>query len=143
MVLASPEVCCGSIYPLAVQFTATTTETWLRTGYFGGSSRQMVVFADDIMLFQKSSINQPASVTASLTPSAVPVVPATQTFSLVGDDPDGAIVLVDWDFGDGQKAQSKAGIRTIGMPGSYTATVRVTDDGGTLVLLQVSWSAGI
>jgi chitodextrinase len=40
-----------------------------------------------------------------------------------GDDPDGAIVHVEWDFGDGTRALSASGSRTAALPGNYVATV--------------------
>ncbi len=43
-------------------------------------------------------------------------------------DPDGSLVSVEWDFGDGARASGQLARHTYQAPGSYTVSVLVTDD---------------
>lgn len=54
-------------------------------------------------------------------------------FSSAGStDPDGSIVSYSWDFGDGSAPSSQANPRHVyTAPGNYTATLTVTDNGGS------------
>jgi chitodextrinase len=69
------------------------------------------------------------------------VAPASQSFQLHGDDPDGAITQIVWDFGDGTRAFGWQGTRHVGVPGNFTASVFVADDEGLVVTQRVSWMA--
>lgn len=46
------------------------------------------------------------------------------------NDPDGTIVLYEWDFGDGNSGSGMTAEHTYIAPGTYTATLYVTDDDG-------------
>jgi len=46
------------------------------------------------------------------------------------NDPDGTIASYDWDFGDGNGTSGATPVHTYAAPGSYTATLTVTDDTG-------------
>jgi hypothetical protein len=57
--------------------------------------------------------------------------PLTVTFSGTGSsDPDGSLVAYDWGFSDAAASSGTTASRTYGTPGSYTAQLRVTDNGG-------------
>lgn len=127
-------------FKIAATFTATTEQTRIDLGYFGGPGRSMVVHVDDIAAFEKGA-NIPPEITATLTPTAAPDVPQTQHYRITGDDPDGAIVRVLWDFGDGTRALAPNGTRRVALPGNYTATVRVADDEGAVTVQTISWIA--
>ncbi len=132
----------GGWSKFAITFTATTTRTRLEVGYFGGPGRQMVTLVDDLAAFQPG---------AGISPTLGPVislasttsVPTTMTFRAGADDADGTIRRLDWDFGDGVHAQTDAGTRVVGVPGTYTATVRAADDGGNLVSRTLTWSVTV
>jgi hypothetical protein len=126
-------------FKVAFSFKATSPQTRLQIGYFGGPSRRMVVDVDDIAVFAKRP-NQPPQVTVALTPSSGDSLPMTQQFSVTGDDPDGAITRVVWDFGDGVRALASNGTREVALPGAYVATVRVADDEGAVTVKTISWS---
>lgn len=53
-------------------------------------------------------------------------------------DPDGEIVLCEWDFGDGQGATGAQALHSYRRPGNYTAVLRVTDDMGGSSELSLS-----
>ena len=125
---------------VAVAFTATTRQTRIQVGYFGGPGRSMTVHVDDLAFFE-TGVNRPPQITAGLSPRALSSLPQTQQFDLVGDDPDGAIVRVVWDFGDGTRALSQSGSRRAALPGSFVARVLVADDDGAVVTVTIPWTA--
>lgn len=127
-------------FKLAISFTATQAAALVDIGYFGGSGRRMTVCVDDIMFFRKGD-NQPPRFTAVLTPTTLAALPAMQRFALSGDDPDGAIERVLWDFGDGVRALTWQGERRAALPGVYTATIHVADDEGAVTTQTVTWIA--
>lgn len=45
-------------------------------------------------------------------------------------DPDGEIVMCEWDFGDGHRATGAQALHSYDRPGNYTAVLRVTDNMG-------------
>lgn len=130
----------GEWFKVALQFTAPSTSVPIDVGYFGGNGRTMTACVDDIVAVVKGA-NVPPQVTATLTPAALNGVPQLQQFHLAGDDPDGTIVHVEWDFGDGTRALAPSGSRTAALPGSYVATVRVSDDEGAVVVKTINWTA--
>jgi PKD repeat protein len=80
-----------------------------------------------------------AVVTADPTSGTVPLV---VSFSSSGSsDPDGTIVATAWTFGDGGGASSAAVSHTYTVPGTYTATLQVTDNSGLTGLRSVTISA--
>lgn len=125
----------------AFSFTAIGSASRLGLGYFGGTGRHMVVFADDLGVFDRAQSNSLPVVSFQLAPSVITQLPATQMFAVVGDDPDGAIELVEWVFGDGAIALDVAGSRRVGVPGVYSARVRLADDDGGVVETTIQWSA--
>lgn len=125
----------------AFTFTAISDASRLSLGYFGGNGRQMVVHGDDLGVFDRSASNSPPLVSFVLSPTNITSLPATQTFAVAGDDPDGAITLVEWAFGDGALALNPAGARRAGVPGAFTARIRVADDDNGVVETTVAWTA--
>lgn len=70
--------------------------------------------------------NQPPTAAASVT-----VTGTTADFDAsASTDADGTIVSYDWDFGDGSTGSGATPAHDYGAPGSWTATVTVTDDRG-------------
>lgn len=127
-------------FKIALTFTAMTSRTRLHVGYFGGPDRTMDVYVDDLYAFNRG-VNLAPDVVASLTPAAIPELPQIQNYTLIGDDPDGAIVRVVWDFGDGTRSLSASGSRRVPLPGDYMAVVRVADDEGAVTVKTIDWSA--
>lgn len=125
----------------AFTFTAIGDFSRLGLGYFGGTNRQMIVHADEFGVFDLAASNSPPVVSFVLSPTNFTALPATQTFAVVGDDPDGAIELVEWDFGDGAISLDASGARRVGVPGVYTARVRVADDSDAVVETSLQWRA--
>lgn len=127
-------------FKIALRFVATTPTALFVAGYFGGNGRTQVVHLDDCAVLEDGPDNLPPAVEVALWPTEV-VAPGTQRFQLTGEDPDGAIVQVVWEFGDGTRALGWSGQRHVGVPGQYTARVFVADDEGAVVVRQIAWSA--
>jgi hypothetical protein len=125
----------------AFTFTAIGDASRLGLGYFGGNGRQMTVLGDDLGVFDRTASNSPPVVSFLLSPTAFTSLPATQTFAVAGDDPDGAISLVEWVFGDGAISLDPAGARRVGVPGGFSARVRVADDDHGVVETTLTWTA--
>src|SRR5262249_39558945 len=75
------------------------------------------------------TVNHLPTAVDNRTPSAS-TAPLTAALSSAGSaDPDGTIVASDWDFGDGSPRSSDANPSHVyADPGTYTATLTVTDD---------------
>ncbi|MFF5174899.1 ThuA domain-containing protein [Micromonospora sp. NPDC000089] len=74
--------------------------------------------------------NAPPQVTAKATPASG-TAPVTVAFDGTATDAEGDTPLTyAWDFGDGQKATTLDATHTYTAPGSYTATLTVTDKRG-------------
>ena len=119
-------------FKVAIGFKAVSPKTTLNVGFFGGPKKKMVAYFDDLRAFRRDGENRPPQIQPRLNPTASDRLPHGQAFELQGDDPDGAIRRVFWDFGDGQRAFEAAGQRRIGLPGKYTATVTAIDDDGAV-----------
>jgi hypothetical protein len=129
----------GDWFKIAFSFSAATPQTRLQVGYFGGPGRSMVVDVDDIAVFAKRP-NKPPEITATLTPASGDQLPLAQQFAVTGDDPDGAITRVVWEFGDGARAMAASGARQVALPGAYVASVRIADDEGAVAVRTIPWS---
>lgn len=126
---------------IAFTFEAISSASRLGLGYFGGPGREMVVHADNVGAFDRTASNLLPDIRVVLDPVLTTNLPAIQTFAIVGDDPDGAITLVEWDFGDGMYSLETSGSRRLAVPGTFLARVRVADDDGGVVETNVAWSA--
>lgn len=126
---------------VAFTFTATTAISRLQIGYFGGAGRQMVVHVDDFRVFENTGNSPPEITAASLTPTAIAALPATQSFAVTADDDDGAIRTIAWDFGDGTRAQTATGTHRATTPGNFIARVSVSDETGAITTATIPWTA--
>ncbi|MGH3005210.1 MAG: ThuA domain-containing protein [Gaiellaceae bacterium] len=75
------------------------------------------------------SLNAAPSVTASADPTQG-TAPLAVEFSAEATDPEGQAVTYEWDFGDGQTGSGQNVTHTYQNPGTYTAKVTATDEGG-------------
>ena len=73
--------------------------------------------------------NQPPTVQIAADPRSG-TAPLPVRFSSAARDPEGKQLLMVWDFGDGAKAGGPSISHTYRSPGTYTATLTVTDPGG-------------
>ena len=63
--------------------------------------------------------------------------PLTVTFdALSSHDSDGVILTYSWDYGDGSTGSGDEVSHTYATEGSYTVTLKVTDDGGKIASMQ-------
>lgn len=127
----------GEWFKAALSFTAVTRQSRIQVGYFGGPGRQIVAQVDELIVFRRTGENRPPEVHVALDP--VLMSGGTQRYTLVGDDPDGAISRVVWDFGDGTRSFKRSGARRIVIPGRHVATVQVADDDGQVVTYSIPW----
>ena len=88
-----------------------------------------------------SAPNQAPSVSVSANPT-LGTAPLSANFSGTGIDNDGTIVSRLWSFGDGSQSTEQNPSHTYIKPGTYTATLTVTDDdgdtGSNSVIISVS-----
>ena len=124
----------------AFTFTAISDAARVGLGYFGGAGRQMIVLADDLGVFDRTASNSLPVVSFVLDPASSTNLVDTQTYAVIGDDPDGAIALVEWVFGDGAISLAASGYRRMAGSGTYAARVRVADDDGGVVETNLPWS---
>jgi PKD repeat protein len=90
----------------------------------------------------QASASQPPVAALTATPTSG-VAPLIVNFSAAGStDPDGSIVAYAWDFGDGGGQTGGVSVqRTYSSPGTYTATLTVTDNAGLTNSKAVTISA--
>jgi hypothetical protein len=82
--------------------------------------------------------NQPPKAVMSATPSTGPA-PLTVTFDGSRSlDPDGAVTSWAWSFGDGASGTGPLTTHLYMTPGTYTATLTVTDSGGAIASASVT-----
>ncbi len=87
--------------------------------------------ASKSVLITVSPPNQPPTLTAEASPlRGAP--PLTVSFTAVATDPDGEIVSVLWDFGDGTTATQLNAQHTYSSEGTFTAVLQVRDDDGAM-----------
>jgi PKD repeat protein/glucose/arabinose dehydrogenase len=79
------------------------------------------------------SVTEPGNGAPTVEAAADPATgeaPLRVRFSSAGRDPDGDRLMYTWDFGDGGRAGGRKAKHTYTEPGTYTATVTVTDRHG-------------
>ncbi len=88
------------------------------------------------------SASQPPNAVLSATPTAG-TVPLTVNFSAAGSsDPDGSIVAYAWNFGDGGgQTGGQTAQRVYSTPGTYNATLTITDNSGLTATKAVTITA--
>ena len=101
-------------------YTATVTATD-RDGAFDTAEVTIVV--------DGPPANQPPTVQIAADPRSG-TAPLPVRFTSAARDPEGKQLLMVWDFGDGAKAGGPSISHTYRSPGTYTATLTVTDPGG-------------
>ena len=85
-----------------------------------------------------ASASQPPLASLSANPTSG-VAPLAVGFSAAGSsDPDGSIVSDRWNFGDGTSATGATASKTYSTPGTYTATLKVTDNAGLTAVRSVT-----
>lgn len=126
---------------IALKFTATEPKTLVMVGLVSDPKKKMTALFDDFVAFRRDGPNQLPVIRPVLSPAAFNRCPGWQTFDLKGEDPDGVIRRVCWEFGDGMRSQEPSGGHRVGLPGNYTATVTAIDDEGAVMRQTIQWSA--
>jgi N-acetylneuraminic acid mutarotase len=109
-----------------------------RTVLFGGMGQPFgsTLYRDTWVFDHRNStwtmVLGPLPPVASFTISpTAPAAGASVAFDASGSsDPDGTIVIFDWNFGDGVQAYGVSVSHTYAAPGTFTASLAVTDDDG-------------
>ena len=128
----------------AWQLTSANAITRLTDVALSGSTLTTTVPGQSVTLFvvpPGTSANQPpvASVSASPTSGIAPL--AVSFDGTASHDPDGSIASYAWTFGDGASGTGATASHTYTSPGSYTATLTVTDDRGAAASTTVGITA--
>jgi PKD repeat protein len=127
------------------QLTSANAITRLADLAVSGSSVALTVPSQSITLVvipgSAGSANQPPVAAASATPSSGPT-PLTVNFSSAGsNDPDGTITSYAWTFGDGGTASGPSAAHTYATGGTFTATLKVTDNAGATATKSLTITA--
>ena len=77
-----------------------------------------------------TSFNQAPIANGTITPTTVQYQGTLSYNASLSSDPDGTITAYNWNFGDGTTSTSASGTKAYSAPGSYTATLKVTDNKG-------------
>jgi PKD repeat protein len=122
--VVAPQLVLG---PGAYVFTLTVTDDDLLTD------------EDTVTITVVAADNEPpaARIDADVLRGPAPLDVALS--GLASEDPDGLIVGYEWDFGDGTPREGTAEVvHTYASPGTYTASLTVTDDGGAIATATVT-----
>lgn len=85
----------------------------------------------DTVVITVGDPNQPPTVDAAADKTSGPA-PLTVNFTSSAADPDGTVASIEWDFDDGNTSTLADPTNTYATPGTYVATVTVTDDLGAI-----------
>ncbi len=125
---------------VALRFTALDNLARFEFGKFSHPASNIEFYVDDAVLLPDDSANLPPQIAAVVTPAQSTTLPATVQYALLGDDPDGAIEHIYWDFGDGGHALDAAGTYTYVAPGVHTVRVYAQDDEDAVALATTTVS---
>lgn len=114
-------------HKLSITFTANTDSVQLNFGVYGPKETVDMVF-DDFELFEKTG-NLPPVINPTATPTTGNA-PLNVEFFANGDDPDGAISIYHWDFGDGTVATIENPTHIYTQKGTHTVQLMVWDNEG-------------
>lgn len=120
----------GLWHQIAFSFVPTTNQVQVIFGTYGPETTVDLYF-DDIKLFVKTgnadpTANPQASVTSGTAPLSV-------NFTANASDPDGAISVYKWQFGDGSESRLADPSHTYIAAGTYTANLIAYDNEGASV----------
>jgi PKD repeat protein len=122
-------------YPVHTYYAPGTYTAWLSVTDDGGLSAWAAV-----NVTVTGGANLPPQVTAVANPASG-YVPLNVGFQASASDPDGFIASYFWSFGDGGWSSAAAPTHAYGTPGTYTASVTVTDNLGATATSSVSIQA--
>jgi PKD repeat protein len=116
----------------AWQLTSANAITRLADVALSGSTLSTTVPGQSVTLFvvPTGTANQPPVASASAGPTSG-IAPLAVSFDgTASHDPDGSIASYAWTFGDGATGTGSTASHTYASPGSYTASLTVTDNRG-------------
>jgi len=116
-----------------VSHTYSETGTYLTTLTVNGEKNAKASSSREIVV--NVPPNQPPI--ASFTPNPTTgMAPQLVSFVPTATDPDGTITQYFWDFGDGVTIRGRVAKHTYHDPGTYLATLTVTDDDGAVTVVS-------
>lgn len=118
----------GQWFKVALRFTAIDTLARFEFSKFAHPASDIEFLLDDATLLPDDGSNLPPQISIVVSPAEANSLPATVSYELTGDDLDGAIEHVYWDFGDGGHALNATGQYTYVSPGVYTVRAYAQDD---------------
>ena len=132
----------GSQFGRDVSHTYTTPGTYTAT--VTATDRRGAFDTDEVtIVVDGPPANQPPTVEIAADPRSG-TSPLPVRFTSAARDPEGQGLLMVWDFGDGAKGAGPSISHTYRSPGTYTATLTVTDPGGATATasVQITVSGG-
>jgi len=120
----------GVWHKVALTFVPRTTRVQVNIGVEGPQQTVDVAF-DEVQLFEKTGNLPPACA-----PTATPTLgnaPLVVQFAANGSDPDGAIAVFQWDFGDGSLSTDENPSHTFTARGDYSVRLTAIDNEGARV----------
>ena len=132
----TPVSTSGTIEPgIQTIITVLTSAADLESGSYnaqisiGSNDPNNATVTVPVALTVLPAANQPPVAGASASPESG-TAPLDVAFTGTGTDSDGTVVSYAWTFGDGASSTSQNLTHTYNSPGTYTATLTVTDDDG-------------
>lgn len=99
--------------------------------------------SDQVNITVNAADNQAPQAVASVSAGSGAVPFAVQFTGSNSSDADGSLVAWHWDFGDGASADEADPAHNYTTPGTYTATLTVTDDQGAAAIATVEVQANV
>lgn len=118
----------GAWHGFALRFQAQAGGTLIRFGVFGPKATVRLYF-DDLALIEAPAVNQPPSLSPTLSP-LTGTVPFALAFAAGASDSDGVIEEIRWEIGDGALYDRPAGSHLIRSRGPHAVRVTAIDDDG-------------
>jgi glucose/arabinose dehydrogenase/PKD repeat protein len=133
----------GNSYAAAEFITGAGGAVAMAFGPYNGTQALYYAMSGQIRrVFYTASANRSPSAVIAATPSSGPA-PLTVSFDSAGSsDPDGDTLSFDWDFGDGSAHATTPAATHQYAPGTYTATLRVSDGKGGVGAATVRIDSG-
>jgi hypothetical protein len=127
----------AELEPMEANFfhaVAAARTRWLRDGFVADEARRIHQEASETAWHTMEALAagtpQSLNATPRLSDLQASVTGLDVDFTAVASDPDGSLVAIEWDFGDGVTASGASPVHSYAAEGTYLVRCRVTDDAG-------------